>query len=83
MNINVNLESSADACGSPEHESCGSPLTSPRRSMAGMTLPALTCKTGGYKRLPGFQAHLGCLISPAGIDGTPIQSIALSSQFGV
>ncbi|XP_068755727.1 syntaxin-binding protein 5-like isoform X2 [Montipora capricornis] len=48
-----------------------------------MSHPTLSCKTGLYKRSPGFQPLVCCLTSTGGADFIPISSLAVSSEFGV
>ena len=48
-----------------------------------VSCPALTCKTGLYKRSPGFQPTVCCMTSSGGSDAIPISSLAVSSEFGV
>ena len=48
-----------------------------------VSCPTLTCKTGVYKRSPGFQPTMCCMIPAAGSDTVPISNMAVSSEFGV
>lgn len=45
--------------------------------------PTLTCKTGLYKRSPGFQPSVCCMVLSSGSDVIPPSNLAVSSDFGV
>lgn len=48
-----------------------------------VSCPTLTCKTGLYKRSPGFQPTVCCMIPSVGSDTVPLSNMAVSSEFGV
>ena len=48
-----------------------------------VSCPTLTCKTGVYKRSPGFQPTVCCMIPTVGSDTVPLSNMAVSSEFGV
>lgn len=90
VQLDVNLLFDAGVDGLPDSnlssptEDRGEGLTfSPPSLSMTVNIPTLTCKTGLYKRSPGFQPTLCCMIPSVGSDIVPLSNMALSSEFGV
>ncbi|XP_031573788.1 syntaxin-binding protein 5-like isoform X2 [Actinia tenebrosa] len=91
IDLNLTFESSHEQPLSPEPEnafmqpgdrgSTSSPEI-PSHTQQPIPLPSVSCKTGMFKRHPGFQAELACVISNSH-DGWPVSNISLSSQLGI
>ncbi|KAL9968678.1 hypothetical protein ACROYT_G020796 [Oculina patagonica] len=58
-------------------------VLSPTSASMTVSCPTLTCKTGLYKRSPGFQPTVCCMIPSVGSDTVPLSNMAVSSEFGV
>ena len=76
------IPDSAEAC-SPTDDKGEGLLLSPTSVSMPVSCPVLTCKTGLYKRSPGFQPTVCCMIPSVGSDVIPVSSLAVSSEFGV
>ncbi|XP_015759127.1 PREDICTED: syntaxin-binding protein 5-like [Acropora digitifera] len=86
MTFDPNQEFSPQSPGEPSSltDDRGEGLVfSPKQTSMTMSCPALTCKTGLYKRTPGFQPFVCCLTSVGGGDAIPVSALAVSSEFGV
>lgn len=86
MTFDPNQEFSPQSPGEPSSltDDRGEGLVfSPKQTSMTMSCPALTCKTGLYKRTPGFQPFVCCLTSVGGGDTIPVSALAVSSEFGV
>ena len=74
---------SASDVASPTEDKGEGLLPSPSSASIPVSCPVLTCKTGLYKRPPGFQPSICCITSSAGSEVVPLSSLAVSSEFGV
>ena len=86
MTFDPNLDCSPQSPGEPSSltDDRGEGLVfSPTQTSMTMSCPALACKTGLYKRTPGFQPFVCCLTSVGGADTIPVSTLAVSSEFGV
>ena len=73
---------SAEASSPTDDKGEGLVLSLTSSSMPAFS-PTLTCKTGLYKRSPGFQPSVCCMVLSSGSDVIPPSNLAVSSDFGV
>lgn len=82
--FDLGLDLSPDSEVSSPTEDKGEGLVhSPTSVSMTVSCPTLTCKTGVYKRSPGFQPTVCCMIPAVGSDTVPLSNMAVSSEFGV
>ena len=74
---------SASEVASPTEDKGESLVLSPSSASMPVSCPVLTCKTGLFKRPPGFQPTVCCITSSAGSEVIPLSNLAVSSEFGV
>ena len=80
FDLNLDLSPGSEVLSPTEDKGEGLLHSSTSASMT-VSCPTLTCKTGVYKRSPGFQPTVCCMIP--GSDTVPLSNMAVSSEFGV